>query len=464
MFTRIVQFFYPDLSREEVKKFGLLSLAFFFTIGAYWMLRLLKDTIFFKVAFPESLGWVANQGALYQPWAKTMSVGVVLTLVIVYTKLVDLFRKHTLFYIICSFFAAIFFSITALLLAREIWGDAAIGKWPMATLGWVSYFAIESFGSIVVALFWSFTASVTETDAAKRGFPFIIAGAQIGAIGGSALNIFAAQLGGIWRLFLLATTFVVAIMVIIRMFMATIPADERNRPEDAGSIKKSPGMTEMLAGFKLLFTRGYMFGILIVSTFYEIVGTIVDYQMKRQADVYPQFKGEVGFAKFMGIFGVATNSLALFMALLGTSYLMKRFGLTFCLLIYPVILGGAMFSLYLFFAYGNPSKALLLWATFGVMMLAKGLSYAVNNPTKEMMYIPTSKDARFKTKGLIDMFGSRTAKMGGSQFSNLFKHDLSSLMVYGTLLGLGLVGVWLMFALYVGRKNKQLIDDGEIVQ
>jgi ATP:ADP antiporter, AAA family len=464
MFTRVVQYFYPDLRGDEVKKFGLLSLAFFFTIGAYWMLRLLKDTIFFKIAFPESVGWVAKQGGLWQPYAKMGSVIVVFILVLIYSKLVDLFPKEKLFYIICTFYSVLFFAITGVLLARDMWGDVTIGWLPLYLLGWVSYFAIESFGSIVVALFWSFTASVTDTEAAKRGFPFIIAGAQVGSIGGSALTIFAEQLGGIWRLFLLASIFVVAIMLIIKLFMNTIPAYERSRPEDKVVEKKSPGVIEMLAGFKLLFTRGYLFGILILSTFYEVVGTIVDYQMKRQADVFPAYAGETGFAKFMGIFGVATNTLALLMALLGTSYLMKRFGLTFCLLIYPVCLGTAMTALYLFFAYGNPTAAQLLWSTFAVMMLAKGLSYAVNNPAKEMMYIPTSKDARFKTKGLIDMFGSRTAKMGGASFSNIFKKNLTDLMAYGTLLGLGIVGIWLGFALYVGRKNKQLRDTGQIVE
>lgn len=462
MVTQIVQYFYPDLKNDEVKKFGLLSLAFFFTIGAYWMLRLLKDTIFFKVAFPESLGWAPHQGGLYQPLAKGYSVFVVIAMVLIYSKLVDLFKKQTLFYIICSFYAAIFAGITALLFMREMGGDAALGKAPLALLGWGSYFAIESFGSIVVALFWSFTASITATDAAKRGYPFIIAGAQIGSIGGSALNIFAEQLGGIWRLFLLSSIFVVAIMVVIFILMKTLPAQDLANPNK--EVTKKEGFLEgFVEGLRLLFTRPYLFGILIISTFYEVVGTIVDYQMKRQAAVFPQFAGETGFAKFMGIFGVASNTLAFLMALLGTSYIMKKYGIRICLLVYPICLGLAMAALYAYYQFGAPSAAALLWATFGVMMIAKGLSYAVNNPAKEMMYIPTSKDAKFKTKGWIDMFGGRSAKAGGAQVSGMFKHDLNALMAYGTMLGLGLIGVWIVAAIYVGNKNKKLVETGTIV-
>ncbi|MCL4361354.1 hypothetical protein M1446_03295 [Candidatus Dependentiae bacterium] len=465
MITNTIRFFYPDLKKEEVKKFGLLSLAFFFLVGAYWMLRLLKDTIFFKIAFPEDLGWIAGQGGKFQPIAKTYSVFVVILLVLIYSKLVDIFEKHVLFYIICSFYTGIFATITGILLYRDWYGDAAIGKIPLAAMGWASYFAIESFGSIVVALFWSFVASITDTEAAKKGYPLIIAGAQIGSIGGSVLTIFAEELGGIWRLLLLSTIFVATIMAVIYYFMKVMPESQLvGNKESAKSEKHKEGFIKgFVSGITLLLTRSYLLGILVISTFYEVVGTIIDYQMKRQAEIFPAFASETGFAKFMGIFGAASNGLAFLMALLGTSYLMKRYGLTFCLLLYPVCLGIAMTALFAFYTYGSPTAAHLLWATFGVMMLTKGLSYAVNNPSKEMMYIPTSKDAKFKSKGWIDSFGGRVAKMGGAQVSNQFKHNLADLMLYGSALSLGLIGIWIYVALYVGRTNRKLIQEGKIV-
>lgn len=465
MLTQVVHYFYPDLKKEEIKKYGLLSFAFFLTIGAYWTLRLLKDTVFFKLAFPVELGWAVGQGRLFQPLAKTISVFVVIALVAVYTKLVDMFEKHKLFYIVCGFYAIIFSAVTGALFVQSVWGSVYLGKTVLGAIGWITYLAIESFGSILVALFWSFTASVVTTDSAKRGYPLIIAAAQVGAIGGSALNLFSEQIGGIWQLFLLSTLFVLAIMFVIKAFMTIIPVQDRIGNREAHATeKKHEGFIEgLVAGVKLLFTRGYLFGILIVSTFYEVINTIIDYQMKSQADLHPSYQSATAFNKFMGVYGLATNTLAFLMVLLGTSYIMKRYGLTFCLLFYPVILTGALSALYGFFLT-SPSATYLLWATFGVMMVAKGLSYAVNNPTKEMMYIPTSKDAKFKTKGFIDMFGSRMAKMGGARVSDPFKHHLADLMTYGTLLSFGLIGIWLAAALYVGRKNAHLTKEGHIVE
>src|SRR5438874_439517 len=108
MITKTVRYFFPDLRHEEIKKFGLLGLIAFFAVGTYWLLRLLKQTIFFKIAFPAALGWAEHQGALFQPTAKFWSPFVVLVTVLMYSKLVDLVKKHQLFYIICSFYGTLF--------------------------------------------------------------------------------------------------------------------------------------------------------------------------------------------------------------------------------------------------------------------------------------------------------------------------------------------------------------------
>jgi AAA family ATP:ADP antiporter len=463
--TRIVSYFYPDIKPEEMKKFVLLALIFFLTIGAYWLLRLLKDTLFFKVCFPQDLGWLPCQGRLFQPTAKFWSPFVVFTLVMIYSKLVDIFKKHQLFYIICTAYSLLFGAISIILALRSIYGDAFLGKTILAQVGWVSYFAVESFGSLIAALFWSFTNSICDSESAKRGYPFIIACAQLGAIICSSLMIFSYALG-LWQLFALVTCFTASIMILIWYFMKTIPPAEQIGDKHAHQTEKTKdvGLASFFTGIRLLLTRPYLIGIFIVSTVYEVINQIIEYQMKSQADIFPRFATEIGFAQFQGFYGVATNTLAFLMALLGTSYLIKKFGLRFGLLFFPACLILAFVSLFLYFSYGNPTTGTLLLATFIVMMFAKGLGYAVNNPVKEMMYIPTSKDVKFKTKGFTDVFGGRMAKMGGAQITNVYKHNLTDLMIFGTYFSLGFSFLWVLAALYVGQKNAQLVKDGDIVE
>ena len=466
MVYKVISFFYPSLNKNEIKKFGLLAMIFFFIIGTYWLVRLLKDTLLFKIAFPECLGWPAGYGRLMQPVCKIWSPFVVVLIVLIYSKLVDLFEKHKLFYLICSFYAVLFFSIGIVLGIRAICGELYLGSTILATTGFISYFATESFGSLLAALFWSFTASVSTNEEAKKGFPLIIAGAQLGGIGGSSLTLFAEQIGGIWKLFIFASIFILLIIVMMYYFIKTMPKDQLIGDKHAAQTEKiKEGFFEgFVSGLKLLLTRSYLFGILIISTFYEAANQIIDYQMKSQADLYPGFSGELGFAKFQGIYGVCTNILAFLMALLGTSYLIKRLGTRICLLIFPISLAISFSTLYWFYRFGNLTAGELLFATFLTMMVSRALSYAVNNPTKDMMYIPTSKDAKFKTKGWIDMFGSRSAKMAGARVSNVFKHSLTDLMRYGTLFSLGLIGCWLFAAIYVGKRNEELVKNGEIIE
>lgn len=464
MLNSLIHYFYPDLKASETRKFGILAFTFFLIIGTYWCIRLLKNILFIKICFPEDLGCVPNQGLLLQPTAKMISPFVVFALVLVYSKLVDIFKKHVLFYIICSVYALLFGSFTTMLILRNMYGNAFIGKAALAAFGWISYFTIESFGSLIVALFWSFTNSITASESAKRGYPMIIAFAQIGAIIGASALIFSHTFG-LPTLLAAVTLGTLSIIPAVWYFMQVVPASEQVGDVHAAKTEgKAEGMAGFTEGIRLLFTRPYLMGILLVSTLYEVMNQVLEYQMQTQANSAASFSGELGFAQFQGYYGVATNTLSFLMALLGTSYLIKKYGLRFGLLFFPICLVLALASLLGFYYYGHPTAGHLLAATFIAMMIAKGLGYAVNNPVKEMMYIPTSKDAKFKTKGFIDVFGSRMAKLGGGQINNLYKGNLHNLMIFGTFYSFGLAAIWILAAIYVGNKNAQLIKEGKIVE
>jgi AAA family ATP:ADP antiporter len=464
MVMRIASYLLPDLPSKEVRKFSLLGLAFSLIIGSYWALRLLKNTILYKIAFPVSLGWSEDQGRLMQPIAKFWSPVIVIILVILYSKLVDLFSKKQLFYLLIGFFSTLFALISTALLARHLWGDAFLGKNVLAAIGWISFFGIESFGSLIVALFWSFTSSITSTDSAKQGYPFIAACAQFGALIMSFLPFFAEDLGGIWVVFSIATILVISVAFVISRLMRALPEEVNNHPavSVSDSTKEDSGKG-FFSGLTLLLTRPYLIGILIVSTFYETISQIIEYQMQSNAYVSPVFSGELGFAKFQGIYGIGINIVSFLMALFGTGFLIKKFGLRFCLLFFPAVLIASMGALTLFHYYGNPTPTSTLWMMLAVMMVAKGLGYAVNNPSKEIMYIPTSDEIKFKSKGWIDMFGSRTAKQGGSLVTNHFKQNLTELMFFGSLISVGLSAVWIIAAIYVGTVNRRLVNEKKII-
>ena len=464
MFNGIVQYFYPDLKKEELNKFSHLAVAFFFTVGTYWLLRLVKDDVIYKIAFTPELGWPIGYGATMVAYLKTVSPFMVVGALTIYTRLIDVYEKQQLFYVIGSFFAVIFAFIGLVLFGADTLGTEAIkaitfGPLLLGVAGSLGYLVTEAFGSLMMALFWSFTVSTATSDQAKRGFPFVIALGQIGAIIGSSLMVFKGD-WPTWPLYFVAIATICGLIFTIKSLMKSVPAADLTSGKAEKKSKPS-----MLAGLKLLLTQPYLMGVFVVSTFYEVAKVVVDMQMKYQASVIPGFN----FSRFLGIFGVCVNTLSFVMALLGTAYAMKKFGLRVCLLIYPVVFGTCLTGIY-FYYLGGPTAEGLLWATFGAMMIITAVSYAVNNPVKEMMYIPTSKDAKFKAKGLIDMVGGRAGKMAGANIGGVLivsgnvAASIAGLMSTGTLVSLGVVGAWALVAVYVGIKNAQLVKDGEIIE
>ena len=232
-----------------------------------------------------------------------------------YGKLVDMVAKQKLFYIICGSYA-VFFSIAAYLLTHPTIGLANTVASPKRFLGWAFYLAIESFGSLLIALFWSFVASNTPVETAKKGYGLIIFGAQIGSMIGPIL----ATKASVFGLPLLVMFVVVGLCIVpllIKFFITVFP--------EAGEKSASKKKTGPAEGMRLIATRPYLLGVLGVSTLYEIVSTVLDLQLKFLAgDVY---KTAEGLTQFFGYFGFTTNLITFIFTLVGTSFVIRRMGL-----------------------------------------------------------------------------------------------------------------------------------------
>jgi len=432
MVSSIFRALWGDISREEFKKFGLLSGVFFFIVGSYWMMRTMKNAVFMHLIAPEAL-----------PYAKMVSLISIITILVFYNKLVDLFEKTKLVYVIAGFYSVLYFGL-AYFLAHPTIGIANHVPSSDRLLGWIIYVAIESFGSIVIPLFWAYVASIMDTGSARRGYPIIVSGAQLGSILGTFLVMMFADSIGLPILFIVSAIAVLCVPIMIRYFEAHFPIIPSQEAK-----KKSTGVIE---GLRLILAKPYLRGILVVSTVYEIIGTIFEYQMNRLAHDSLQSVGKV--AGFLGMQGFLINCLSFAFALLGTSLFIRTFGLTACLVIYPCAIAGLVL-----YAWSFPALATFLFC----VVTLKGLGYALNNPCKEIMYIPTSKDIKFKAKSWIEAQGGRSAKGIGSGVNALFP-VLSQLLTYGSMISLGIIAFWIPVALFVGKKNSLLVQENKIVE
>ncbi len=436
-------------SKAEQQKFALLSGLFGLAIGIYWTLRPIKDTLFMTIV-----------GRSFLPKAKILSVFVIIPLIFVYEKLVDMFPRHKLLYGICSFYAFLTLIFAALILHPTMGISNTVAS-ESRYLGWLFYFFVESFGSIVIALFWSFVSDTTTPESAKRGYPLVNFGGQVGGVAGPACGlvlIHALSVG--WCVVGCAFALISLVFATV-YFMKVAPKDQMKgfggdvKAPIEGTSKPKVGF---LDGLTILVTKPYMLGILVVVSFYEIIATILDYQFKSLAKEVYVTSDSLGI--FLEIFAISVNLLALVCVIFGAGKLGKKIGLAKSLLLLPIAMAIAVVLMRF-----NPSLAI----AFGIMVVAKGLNYALNAPAKEQLYIPTSKDAKYKGKAWIDMFGSRSSKALGSVINDMetmvafFKSNPSMFALFTMCISLGLIGVWLFAAMFIGKTHAQAIKENKLV-
>lgn len=435
-----------------------MGIIFALIIGVYWTLRPLKDAIFIQLV-----------GKLQLPFAKTVSVLALLPLVMFYTKLLERTSRERMLVILPIFYGItvlgfsacmLFIQASAAEIAARSFGFLMFTK----TLGYIWYLFVESFGSLVVALFWAFAADTTEPTPAKRGFPLIVAIGQLGGV------IMPYSVGGMpYRMGLttdalsMATLgfLILLIIPLVKYFLKSTPKDLltsfKAKNEQVEESKQEPGFLE---GLKLLLKNKYLLGIFAANFIYEVVVTIFDFNFKIAASsVY----SGVALSNYLSIYGSSVNIVSLACLLLGISNVTRYLGVGIALAAMPVIVGLALLG---FLTLGS------LTFLFALMVGSKAINYALNGPALKQLYIPTTPDVKFKAQAWIETFGSRSSKQAGSVFNMMLAPLQTSfgalagksyyLMLSGVLC-FPLLGLWLIIAIFLGRTFRKAINEKKVV-
>lgn len=458
------------LPPSEMIRTLFLATTLFFMIGGYWLLRSLKDSVLMALCGVKAI-----------PKAKMLSVFVVLGVVSVYNHLLDSdLAKHQLFYIFGTFYFGVFTIIAILLMDDEI-GLANKYQSESRILGWVSYCAIESFGSVMVSLFWSFANSNISLETAKSSYGVMVATAQLGSILGPTVVHRYAESWGLAKCYLLGAVSMLFLQATMYTYIRIYgSAENRAKAEEDPSNpppKKKKNQAGILEGLVLFWKYNYVKGIFAISCLFMVEVTIVDFTLKVLAqkffaeeypcemsnpDCYNQETGEFGLteeatnaiASFMGLFGVATNSLSFVFSLLGTSAIIRYLGLRLTLLLFPTLCLVVIIVVRL-----RPT----LYVVFFAMIILKANSYALNNPTKEILYQPTSSAVRYKAKSWIDIFGARGSKALGSLVTNAFSYSAEVLVANGSLVGICVASFLIWNARFMGKRFDEYAESGYIV-
>ena len=324
----------------------------------------------------------------------------------------------------------------------------------------------------MVSLFWSFANSTFSLETAKASYGVMVAFAQVGSIlGPTVVNMYGAKWGPA-RCYLVGAVCMMLLQCSMYTYIRIYGAEQRI-VSSAPSKKKKAGILE---GLQLFWDYNYVKGIFAISCLFMVEVTIVDFTMKMLAKDYfttlhpcdasmscwddktgdhgMSQDATAGFATFMGLFGQATNTLSLLLSLFGTSAVIRFLGLRLTLLLFPTLC-----LLVIIFVRFRPT----LYVVFAAMMLLKANSYALNNPTKEMLYQPTSSAVKYKAKSWIDIFGARGSKALGSVVTNAFSDSAANLVSNGSLVGMAVASFLIWNARFMGKSFDEYMASGYIV-
>lgn len=435
-----------------------MGLIFAVIIGVYWTLRPLKDSIFIQLV-----------DKLHLPYAKTVSVLALLPLVMFYTKLLEKNSREKMLLMLPAFYGVTILLFAGAMIMTQapsevIAARTGIAYFATKGLGYLWYLFVESFGSLVVALFWAFSADTTEPASAKRGFPLVVAIGQMGGI------VFPYSIGGLPHRLEHSTDMLsmiclglltLLIIPLVRYFLKATPtnllASFHGKNELTVEKEQEPGFLE---GLKLMLKHRYLLGIFAANFIYEAIVTIFDFNFKVAAST--QYTG-VALSNYLSLYGSSVNVVSLLCLLLGISNVTRYLGVGMALAAMPVIVGFALFG---FLTLDS------LTFLFGLMVGSKAINYALNGPALKQLYIPTTPDVRFKAQAWIETFGSRASKEAGSIFNMVLAPLQSAFgaaagrahyLMFSGALGFPLLLLWFGTAIFLGRTFTKAVDGKRVV-
>ncbi len=432
-----------DIRNGELPLALLMFGYFFLVINSFWILKPIKKALFIEFydqSHFDLLGW-SMTGPQAELIAKILNLAVAFVAVIVFTWLAGRFRRQQLTLIFTGFFL-----VSYLLYMLVIGSPGALTVWSFYLFG-------DLFSTLMVATFFAFLNDSVTPEAAKRLYGLVgLGGVSGGVFGAYVVAVFITQVD---RPQWLLICVVIGLAIAAVAFAAGRLVD-RNPPPETEPREISTTQDEhqtsthnpAIEGAWLVFRSRYLLSIVAIVGLYEIVSTILDFQFTSTVAHYLQ--GPAIGERFSLVFAI-TNTVAMLVQLFLTGYVMSRLGVGVALLVLPlaVLAASAGFTVF-------P----ILWAGSLLNTADNGFSYSINQSAKESLYVPTSKDEKYKAKAFIDMFVQRFAKA----IAVLISLAITTVFVefasirWLSAVTIPLVLVWVLAAISAGKRFRELTE------
>ncbi len=296
---------------------------------------------------------------------------------------------------------------------------------------WVSLFALFH-----VSVFWSFMADLFNKEQAKRLFGFIATGASVGGLVGPLIAIVLAE-------YISSNTLVIVAALILLLVMPLIPYLEKLKAAELGNAALDGGAPKTIggnpfAGFTTFIKSPFLLGIGLFLLLYTSMGSFIYFELKNLLEVYDR---ETRTQIQSGI-NWAVNFFTIITAVVATSRLTTRFGLSVTLALIPAVMAGGLVAL---------AILPVVWLVVVLRVVLNSGNYAITRPAREMLFTLVDREVRYKTKPVIDTVVYR----GGDTLNSWAFAGLTEGLGLGmspvAMIGAVIAAIWAVVGARLGR-------------
>ncbi len=352
------------VQRGELAKVVLLATNVFVLLTTYYVLKVVREPLI-----------LLDGGAEVKAYASAGQAGLLLFVVPAFGALAARRSRLQLMVSVQTFFIGCLVAFYVLARAH-------------LPIGIPFYLWVGVFNVLVISNFWSFAADVFTQDQGKRLFGIIGLGGSAGAILGALVPGFLKHHVDLYGLMLVAAGGL-ALSTVIYAFV-----------DRTGS--KAPERMDRKGGFALVASDRYLRLIAIMLVLATVVNTTGEYvvgSMVEGASHAVADRGAYIASFYSSYYGAVNVASALIQGLL-VARLLSAVGVRRTLFVMPLVAFGS----WLLFLGRTTVSMIRLTKT-----AENSFDYSLHNTVRQALFLPTSREAKYKAKAAIDTFVFRIA-------------------------------------------------------
>jgi AAA family ATP:ADP antiporter len=406
----------------------LLALNLFLVLSGYYLLKTIREALI-----------LTESGAAVKTYASAGQALLLLLLIPAFSAVSSRVNRVKLLTWVTLFFVS---NILLFFLVGRAKGGLGI-----AFFLWVGIFNV-----MATSQYWAFANDLYTPDQGKRLFAIVGLGSNVGAWVGAVYAGRAIRVLGPYTLMLVAAGVLVAAIVVAR---AADARQRRKAPVEKAAEGDVPLGKE--GAFELIRKDRYLMSMAALLVLINVVNTTGEYLLSRtvvQASE-AQFGADPSSLearqRFVGGFYGDFFSWVNLVGFLGQTFLVSRImtvlGVGGALFVHPLVALGGYLSMIV-----SPTLGLVR----GFKIVDNALDYSLNNTAKHALWLPTSREAKYKAKQAVDSFFWRVGDVMAAGVVFLGQRLAFALPVFAAISAAWAV-LWLAVAWGLRRENRRRV-------